>query len=235
MMDGQGQRVYGALTNPISQTVPAPYQIGQRGQRRYEDWLEANKLFSPSAAEAYGTRPGKTFPDNFPLRYEVSPNLLDGAEIYFGDSMLPQYNASATRRSRTGMNYEPEKVTATISEILGGRDFPGAEQWLRGGNTPWYVEGSVPNLSLDDISRIQPLASKPSVGREYEQTVRDALTEVGRDIPVEAAPNTMVRERLLKRPPRLSEQAQTQLNVLRRRLEAILNPQPPRIYSPDDL
>ena len=223
MMSGQGQRVYGALTNPVSQTVPAPFQIGQRGQRRYQDWLEANKLFSPSAAEAYGTRPGGTFPDNFPIRYEVSPNLLDEAEIYFGDSMLPQFTESAARQGM-GFNVEPKKVTATISEILGGGDFPGAEKWVRGGSTPWYVEGSVPSLSLDDVARIQPLAIRPSAGREYEQIVRDALEAAGRNIPVEATPNMAVRERLLQRPPRLSEQAQTQLQVLRRRLENFFNP-----------
>jgi len=224
MMGGQGERIYGALTNPISQTVPAPYQIGQRGQRRYEDWLSANKLFSPTTAEGYGTRPGGMFPDNFPIRYELNPNLLNEAQVYFGDSMLPQYTQSAARQARTELNYEPQSVTSSISDILASGEFPGAEQWLRGGFRPPYVEASVPNLSLDDIARIQPLAPKPSVGREYEQTVRDALASVGRDIPVEATPNSVVRERLLERPPRLSEQAQTQLNVLRNRLRNFISP-----------
>jgi hypothetical protein len=231
MMGGQGQRVYGALTNPISQTVPAPFQIGQRGQRRYEDWLSANELFSPAAAEIYGTRPLDVFPDNFPIRYELSPNRLKESQIYFGDSMLPQYTESAARQARTGLNYEPRSVTSSIPDILASGEFPGVEQWLKGGFRPSYVEGSVPNLSLDDIARVQPLSPKPSVGKKYEQTVRDALASVGRDIPVEAIPNTMVRERLLERPPRLSEQAQTQLNVLLNRLRNFTNPRRNEIFT----
>jgi len=228
MMGNEGQLIYGALTNPVARTTPEPFQVGLRGQRRYQDWLEANRLFSPSAAENYGARPLSMFPDNFPIRYETNPNVLQNAEIYFGDSLLPQYTQSAARQ-QMGINVQPEKVTATISEILGGRNFPGADKWIRGtGQTPPYVEASVPNLSLDDISRIQPLATRPSVGRGYEQTVRDALDSVGRDIPVESAPNMVQRERLFQRPPRLSERAQMQLQILRRRLENSLNPRTDR-------
>ena len=181
-----GDVAYGAFTSPVLRSQPAPLPLGSRGRQNFLTYQNIASLFDPyGTARSYGAGPGRT-----PMRFILDNDVLDRSSISFGDSLrgAPSFNSYddfVAALNRGGY----EELMSTPGKADWG--------WSRVNNTlnfPEYIEAQIPNLSIDDVTRVVGLGEQPFDAAQSAMKLSDVVAGSGRDIPVGALSNVVPRE-----------------------------------------
>ena len=204
---------YGALMSPVLRNQPRPLPIGQSGRRALEEYLQTARRLDPSITAPYGSR-------GEPVQYVWSPEAMQNARFFSGDSMWGQSTSPG------------RDVTSSFTDFV--NSFSGDGPWVRPNNKRlaelglepapknWYnspapdpyIEVQTPNLSLDDIVRIESLQSGPQGNRVLNQ-INEAVQNSGRNIPTGIAQSADPSR--FDMPPGISERLRALLSRLRSR------------------
>jgi hypothetical protein len=227
---------YGYVASPVLRNQPRPFQIGSSGRKALEEFLEtANALDDYTPGLNYGQ--GKSTVLN-PVQYQLNPEALNRAQYFPTDSLSSQWQA--------GLKDVPERVTQSFDEFINSNQ----------GIPNFYLEAQIPNLTIDDVSKINAmtgtqtmLASDLSVKADAQSrmaAINKLLEQGGREIPVGAItewnssfmPSGVGRSNAYRMPPTPRENFSSYLRQLRRDFnEKVVKPPvvPRRSYELDEL
>ncbi len=224
---------YGQLVNDVLKSQPRPFPIGESGRKALQEYLLTARSFDPRQSLSYGMgRGASNRPD--PVQYVWSPDALKRSQLYYDDSMFSQATT-------------PERLTKSFDEFLGsfaGKgqganwvtrrdltkqikdtnkkygldiDLP-AKDWYSNRTPGGYIEAQLPNLTLDDIARIDAVSGP----RNSLEAIQQALEASGRSIPTGIA--NVLDDSFYKMPALASKKVRADLEALFRRLQDNFNP-----------
>jgi hypothetical protein len=173
--------ISGAFTSPVLRNIRPPAPLFRSGRENYLNYLQTARMLDPyDTALTYGSNNADV--PRVPLRYVLGEDATNRASVTFGDSLrgAPFFEniedfVGALNRGGYG------EVMST-----GGRSGTGLfSSDPRPVRIPTYIEGQVPNLTIDDVARIQSLGGNPQEAAVQGMEIADLVADAGRDIPVE--------------------------------------------------
>jgi hypothetical protein len=173
--------VYGAVTSPVLRDIPAPFPFFSRGRENFLNYQKLAQNMDPyDTAINYG-KSGGTSP-RVPMRYEWGPEATANASLSWGDSLRGAPFFNTLDDFKAAIDNGMDTVESASSR--------GNWNWITQNqprvSIPPYIEAQIPNLGIDDISRITALADRPSEAAAQGMKIVNALTNAGKEIPVSA-------------------------------------------------
>jgi hypothetical protein len=206
---------YGYVTSPVLKNQPRPFQIGSGGREALQDYLKiAESMDDYLPALRYGQGQSKIAS---PVQYVLNPAVARNAQYFPTDSLLSQWKA--------GLGEGAPRITQSFDE------FVRANQGVPNG----YVEAAIPNLTINDISKINAMTGPETMrasglgvkadAQSRMAAINKLLEQSGRDVPVGAItqwnssfmPAGVSRSSAYQMPPTPRQQTSSALRNLQRR------------------
>jgi len=206
---------YGYVTSPVLKNQPRPFQIGSGGREALQDYLKiAESMDDYLPALRYGQGQSKIAS---PVQYVLDPAVARNAQYFPTDSLLSQWKA--------GLGEGAPRITQSFDE------FVRANQGVPNG----YVEAAIPNLTINDISKINAMTGPETMrasglgvkadAQSRMAAINKLLEQSGRDVPVGAItqwnssfmPAGVSRSSAYQMPPTPRQQTSSALRNLQRR------------------
>jgi len=224
---------YGQLVNNVLNSQPRPFPIGESGRKALQEYLSTARSLDPKQSLSYGVgRGANNRPD--PVQYVWSPDALKRAQLYYDDSMFSQATTaqkltksfdeflSSFADKGQGANWVTKKdltkqIKDTNKKYGLDIDLP-AKDWYSNRTPGGYIETQIPNLTLDDIVRIDAIPGLRNSSKAIEQ----ALEASGRNIPTGIA--NVLDDSFYKMPAFANKKIRANLESLLKRLQDTFNP-----------